>query len=144
MKELDTIGKELSRHVKTQKDLAEVIGHLSKTMLESILNAELDSHLGYEKHEKAKKRRNNTRNGYSEKTLKTEHGELEIRMPRDRSASFEPAIVAKGKTRLDGFEDTILTLYAQGLSVRQIRETIRDLYHGAEISTESYLMSLMQ
>ena len=63
MKELDTIGKELSRHVKTQKDLTEVIGHLSKTMLESILNAELDSHLGYEKHEKAKKRRNNTRNG---------------------------------------------------------------------------------
>ena len=136
MKELDTIGKELSRHVKTQKDLAEVMGHLTKTMLESILNAELDSHLGYEKHEKAKKRRNNTRNGYSEKTLKTEHGELEIRMPRDRSASFEPAIVPKGKTRLDGFEDTILTLYAQGLSVRQIQETIRDLYHGAEISTD--------
>ena len=68
MKELDTIGKELSRHVKTQKDLTEVIGHLSKTMLESILNAELDSHLGYEKHEKAKERRNNTRNGYSEKS----------------------------------------------------------------------------
>ena len=144
MKELDMIGKELSRHVKTQKDLTEVMDHLTKTMLESILNAELDSHLGYEKNEKAKKHRNNTRNGYSEKTLKTKHGELEIRMPRDRSASFEPAIVAKGKTRLDGFEDTILTLYAQGLSVRQIRETIRDLYHGAEISTESYLMSLMR
>ena len=141
MKELDMIGKELSRHVKTQKDLTEVMDHLTKTMLESILNAELDSHLGYEKNEKAKECRNNTRNGYSEKTLKTEHGELEIRMPRDRSASFEPAIVPKGKTRLDGFEDTILTLYAQGLSVRQIRETIRDLYHGAEISTESYLMS---
>ena len=136
MKELDMIGKELSRHVKTQKDLTEVMGHLTKTMLESILNAELDSHLGYEKNEKAKERRNNTRNGYSEKTLKTEHGELEIRTPRNRSASFEPALVAKGKTRLAGFEGTILTLYAQGLSVRQIRETIRDLYHGAEISTD--------
>ena len=136
MKELDMIGKELSRHVKTQEDMTEVMGHLTKTMLESILNAELDSHLGYEKNEKAKERRNNTRNGYSKKTLKTEHGELEIRMPRDRLASFEPAIVAKGKTRLDGFEDTILRLYAQGLSVRQIRETIRDLYHGAEISTD--------
>ena len=113
MKELDMIGKELSRYVKTQKDLTELMDRLSKTMLESILNAELDSHLGHEKNKKAKERRNNTRNVYSEKTLKTEHGELEIRRPCDWSASFESAIVPKGKTRLNGFWGMILTLYTR-------------------------------
>ena len=64
MKELDTMIKELSRRAKTQEDLSEIIGHLTKTVIENVLNAELDSHLGYEKDEKAQVRRKNTRNGY--------------------------------------------------------------------------------
>ena len=136
MKDIENIGKELSRNIKTQQEMTEVIGQLIKSMMEGILNAELDSHLGYEKNEKAAQRRKNTRNGYSAKTLKTDYGDLAIQTPRDRDASFEPLIIPKGKTRLDGFEDTILTLYEQGMTVRQIQQTIRELYHGAEISTE--------
>ena len=136
MKDIENIGKELSRNIKTQQEMTEVIGQLIKSMMEGILNAELDSHLGYEKNEKASQRRKNTRNGYSAKTLKTNYGDLAIQTPRDRDASFEPMIVPKGKTRLDGFEDTILTLYEQGMTVRQIQQTIKELYHGAEISTE--------
>ena len=136
MKDIENIGKELSRKIKTQQEMTEVIGQLIKSMMEGILNAELDSHLGYQKNEKASQRRKNTRNGYSAKTLKTDYGDLAIQTPRDRDASFEPLIIPKGKTRLEGFEDTILTLYEQGMTVRQIQQTIKELYHGAEISTE--------
>ena len=136
MKDIENIGKELSGKIKTQQEMTEVIGQLIKSMMEGILNAELDSHLGYQKNEKAAQRRKNTRNGYSAKTLKTDYGDLAIQTPRDRDASFEPLIIPKGKTRLEGFEDTILTLYEQGMTVRQIQQTIKELYHGAEISTE--------
>ena len=90
MKDIENIGKELSRNIKTQQEMTEVIGQLIKLMMEGILNAELDSHLGYEKNEKASPRRKNTRNGYSAKTLKTHDGDLAIQTPRDRGASFEP------------------------------------------------------
>jgi putative transposase len=132
--DLESIGKELSKHVKTQKDLSEVTGQLMKTILESALNAELEDHLGYEKHDKSKSRKQNTRNGYSKKTIKGELGELELKTPRDRQASFEPTIIPKGKTRLEGFEDTILALYARGMTTRDIQGAIKELYNGAEIS----------
>ena len=135
MKKLEKIGKELSKGVKTQKDVMDIVGRLTKSLLESSLNGELDSHLGYEKNNKSqKRRRKNTRNGYSSKTLKTERGDIEIQSPRDRESSFEPLIIPKGKTRLEGFEDTILALYSRGMTTRDIQEAIKDLYHGAEIS----------
>jgi len=132
--DIDQLGKELAQHVKTQKDLSDITGKLMKVVLESALNAELDGHLGYEKNEKSESRKSNTRNGFSKKTVKGDKGELEIKTPRDREASFEPKIVAKGKTRLEGFEDNILALYARGMTTRDIQEAIKDLYHGAEIS----------
>ena len=101
---MSTLEKELAKGVKTQKDLAEITSQLMKVILESSLNAEMDCHLGYSKHDKAKHPRQNTRNGFSNKTLKSEAGELDIKTPRDREASFEPKIVPKGKTRLEGFE----------------------------------------
>ena len=134
MKRLEKIGKELSKGVKTQKDVMDIVGRLTKSLLESTLNGELETHLGYEKNEKSQKRRKNTRNGYSSKTLKTERGDIEIQSPRDRESSFEPLIIPKGKTRLEGFEDTILALYSRGMTTRDIQEAIKDLYHGAEIS----------
>ena len=109
--------------------MTDVLGRLVKLMMEGILNAKLDSHLGYQKNEKAAQRRENTRNGHSAKILKTHYGDLTIQTPRDRDASFEPMIMPKGKTRLDGFEDTILTLYEQGMTVRQIQQKIKELYH---------------
>ena len=132
--DIDTLGKELAKHVKTQQDLSEVTGRLMKVILESALNAELDTHLGYGKHKKSESRKANTRNGYSSKTIKSEKGEMEIQIPRDRRASFEPKIVPKGKTWLEGFEDNILSLYARGMTTRDIQEAIKELYHGAEIS----------
>ena len=113
-----------------------MIGHLTKTLLESALNSELDSRLGYEKHEKGEEHRANTRNGYSTKTVKTDCGDLEIQTPRDWGAWFEPAIIPKGKTRLEGFEGTILARYSRGMTVRQAQDAIKELYHGVEISTE--------
>lgn len=132
--DLETIGKQLAKGVKTQADLKDVTGKLMKIILESSLNAELDEHLGYEKNEKADKRRNNTRNGSYKKTVKGDHGETQITVPRDREASFEPKIVPKGKTRLEGFENNILALYARGMTTRDIQASIKELYNGAEIS----------
>ncbi len=132
--DIKTIGKELAKSVKTQKDLSDITGQLMKVVLETALNAEMDDHLGYERHEKSETRKSNTRNGYSRKTIKGEKGEVELQVPRDRSASFEPQVIPKGKTRLEGFEDSILTLYARGMTTRDIQGAIKDLYHGAEIS----------
>lgn len=132
--DINSIGKELAKGVKTQADLKEVTGQLMKVILESALNTELDEHLGYEKNEKASSRRLNTRNGKSKKTVKGDHGETEIEIPRDREASFEPQIVPKGKTRLEGFEDNILALYARGMTTRDIQGAIKELYNGADIS----------
>lgn len=132
--DINSIGKELAKGVKTQADLKEVTGQLMKVILESALNTELEDHLGYEKNEKASSRRSNTRNGKSKKTVKGDHGELEIEVPRDREASFEPKIVPKGKTRLEGFEDNILALYARGMTTRDIQGAIKELYNGADIS----------
>jgi len=132
--DIESIGKELAKKVKTQKDLSEITGKLMKVVLEAALNAELDDHLGYEKNEKAETRKSNTRNGFSQKIIKGEKGEIEISTPRDREASFEPKIIPKGKTRLEGFEDNILALYARGMTTRDIQGAIKDLYNGAEIS----------
>ena len=132
--DLQEIGKELAKGVKTQSDLKKVTGQLMKSILESALNAELNEHLGYNKNEKAEVPRPNTRNGHSLKTVKGDHGEVELEVPRDRNASFQPLVVPKGKTRLEGFENTILTLYARGMTTRDIQEAIKDLYNGAEIS----------
>ncbi len=132
--DLELIGKELAKGVKTQADLKEVTGELVKVILESALNTELDDHLGYEKNDKAESRRKNTRNGHTSKTVKGDHGAVELQIPRDRDSSFDPKIVPKGKTRLEGFEDNILALYARGMTTRDIQAAIKELYKGAEIS----------
>jgi len=132
--DIESIGKELAKQVKTQKDLSDITGQLMKVVLEQALNSELDEHLGYAKNEKSETRKRNTRNGFSKKTIKGEKGELEINIPRDREASFEPKVIPKGKTRLEGFEDNILALYARGMTTRDIQGAIRELYSGAEIS----------
>lgn len=127
------IGKALGKKVKTQADLKDITSKLMKAILETALNAELDDHLGYGRHEKSETRKANTRNGKSSKTLKGDHGELVLEVPRDRDSSFAPQIVPKGKTRIEGFEDQILALYARGMTTRDIQEVLKDMY-SAEIS----------
>jgi hypothetical protein len=87
----------------------------------SALGAELTDHLGYEKGDPAGRGKGNSRNGTSSKTVLTEDGEVEIAVPRDRAGSFEPQLIAKGQTRFDGFDDKILSLYARGMTVREIQ-----------------------
>jgi transposase-like protein len=101
---------------------------LKKALLERALGAELTHHLGYEKGDPAGRGTGNSRNGSYPKTVLTEDGAVDIEVPRDRNSTFEPQIVPKGETRLDGFDDKIISLYARGMTVREIQGHLRELY----------------
>ena len=98
-----------------------LLKRLTKRVLERAMGAELADHLGYEKHDPAGYRSGNSRNGATSKTLKGNFGTMEIETPRDRAATFEPKIVAKGQTRFTGFDDKIISMYARGMSTREIQ-----------------------
>ena len=104
---------------------------LTKITIEAALNAELDDHLGYEKHVQSDNP--NSRNGYSTKTLKTGDGQFEIDTPRDRDGSFEPQLVKKQQTRFISMDDKIFSLYAKGMTTREIAATFKEMY-GADVS----------
>jgi putative transposase len=108
---------------------------LKKALLERALGAELSVHLGYEKGDPAGRGTGNSRNGTSAKTVLTEDGELELSVPRDRNGTFEPLIVPKGERHLDGFDDRIVSLYARGMTVREIQGHLQELY-GIEVSPD--------
>jgi putative transposase len=110
-----------------------LLKQLTKAVLERVLNEELTEHLGYEKHDPAGRNSGNSRNGSSRKTLKGEFGELDLETPRDRSGTFEPKMVAKGQTRFTGFDDKIISMYARGMSTRQIQGHLEEMY-GVEVS----------
>ena len=110
-----------------------LLKQLTKRLIERALEAEMAEHLGHGKHEPVANPAGNARNGRSKKTLKGEFGELPIEIPRDRLASFEPQLVPKHQTRWAGFDDKILSLYARGMSVRDIQAHLEDMY-GAEVS----------
>jgi len=131
--ELEALAKGLAKNIKSQKDLGEFTSQLMKMAVETALGAEMEEHLGYSPGERSTSRRNNHRNGSSKKRLIGEHGEVEITTPRDRDGSFEPKIVGKRQTRLTQFDDQILTLYAKGMSTRDIVATFQEMY-GAEVS----------
>ncbi len=110
-----------------------LLKQLTKRLIERALEAEMAEHLGHGKHEPVANPAGNARNGRSKKTLKGEFGELPIEIPRDRLASFEPQLVPKHQTRWAGFDNKILSLYARGMSVRDIQAHLEDMY-GAEVS----------
>jgi len=125
---LKAMAAELAKDIKTEADLNALSAELLKLTVETALNAELTEHLGYNKHGDSKPARGNARNGSTPKTLKGQHGEVEILTPRDRDGSFEPQIVRKNQTRLTRMDDQILTLYAKGMSTREIVETFKEMY----------------
>ncbi|VAW67470.1 Mobile element protein [hydrothermal vent metagenome] len=124
--DIQALAAQAAKNIKSEHDLNEFKHLLTKMTLEAALNAELDEHLGYDKHDKAAT--GNTRNGYSSKTLQTEDGQFELQTPRDRNNDFEPSIVKKKQRRFISMSDKILFLYAKGMTTREIVETLRELY----------------
>jgi putative transposase len=110
-----------------------LLKQLTKKLVERALEAEMAEHLGHARHEPVANPTGNTRNGKSRKTLKGEFGELPIEVPRDRHGSFEPRLIAKHQTRWTGFDDKILSLYARGMTVREIQSHLQEMY-GTEVS----------
>jgi putative transposase len=131
----ELIDELLKDYANPQDVLAEggLLKQLTKAVIERCLEAELDTHLGYAKHVRTGNATLNRRNGHSQKTLKGEQGQVEIEVPRDRQGSFEPQLVQKGQTRLDGFDDKIIALYARGMTTRDIQAQLHELY-GVEVS----------
>lgn len=106
-----------------------ILEQLTKRVMERALQAEMTYHLGHEKHGRVANASGNTRNGTSKKTLKGKNGSLPIAIPRDRDGSFEPQLVEKHQTHWQGLDDSIISLYARGMSVREIQGHLKELYH---------------
>lgn len=112
---------------------AGLLKQLTKKVAERALNAEMEQHLGYAKHAPEGKNSGNSRNGKSTKTVRSVHGEIDLDIPRDRNGSFEPKLVKKGEKQLNGFDDRIISLYARGMTTRDIQAHFEEAY-GVEVS----------
>jgi transposase-like protein len=113
-----------------------LLGRLAKVVLESALDGEMDAHLGYRKHDPAGGGSGNSRNGRRAKTVLTETGPVEISVPRDRDASFDPVIVPKRARRLGGIDDMVISLVAKGLTTGEVQAHLAEIY-GAQVSRET-------
>lgn len=121
MEELENIDfKELAKNCKNQNDLTTLTKHFMKNMIENMLKSELDEHI--ENSDKS------TKNGYYKKNVKSSSGEIELNIPRDRDSEYQPLIVPKGKTTISGIDDKIISLYARGMSQRDIEKQIKEMY----------------
>lgn len=109
-------------------DIKSMIRDLVGDTIQGMLDGELTNELGYEKNDADNKDTDNSRNGYSRKTLRSEYGEVDINVPRDRKGEFEPQIVKKNQTDISGIENQIISMYAKGMSNRDIEDHLRDLY----------------
>ena len=118
------------------EDMQDALRDIFGTMFEAMLQGEMNSHLGYNTNEHGYKETSNRRNGYTHKNLKTSMGEVEIDSPRDRDGSFDPQLIPKRSKDVSGIEDKVLSMYAKGMSQRDIADTIEDIY-GFEISHET-------
>jgi putative transposase len=133
--DLTLIDKLLADYKKPEDIIGEngLLKQLTKALLERAMQAEMTEHLGYEKHAPAGNNSGNSRNGKTTKALKGDFGELPLETPRDRNGTFEPKIVAKGQTRFTGFDDKIVSMYARGMSTREIAGHLEEIY-GVEVS----------
>jgi transposase-like protein len=126
MKPEDLLNEDFLKQFKTGSELTSFIEQLHKRGVEKILEGELDAHLDYAKHQKSNN--SNSRNGYGTKTIKTNLGETQIQVPRDRDSSFNPMLIKKRENVADGVENIIISLYAKGMSTTDIEEQIREIY----------------
>jgi len=132
--ELKKLLKE--KGVKSLDDFNAFMREISKEVVETILEGELTDHLGYEKHDQKTKATDNARNGFTPKTVKSKFGEIDLDVPRDRKSDFEPQVVKKRQKDISGLEEKIISMYAKGMTTRDIQAHIKDLY-GYEISPET-------
>jgi transposase-like protein len=132
--ELKKLLKE--KGVKSLDDFNAFMREVSKEVVETLLDGELTDHLGFEKHDQKAKATENTRNGYTPKIVKSKFGEIDLDVPRDRKSDFEPQIVKKRQKDISGLEEKIISMYAKGMTTRDIQAHIKDLY-GYEISPET-------
>ena len=135
--EKDAITKAIDVLIEEGADVSKLfeegglLKQLTKRLVEKALHSEMDNHLGYNKYDRSDS--DNSRNGISQKSLITDNGVIRVDIPRDREASFEPALIAKRQTRINGLDNKILSLYAKGMSLSDIQLQIQELY-GAEVS----------
>ena len=129
--EIKEFAEKLAKNLESPTDLSNLTSQLVKMTAEAALGAEMEAHLGYAKDERSDN--SNARNGYSKKILKGNHGEVQISTPRDREGSYNPILVGKRQTRLTEFDDQIISLYARGMSTRDIADAFEDMY-GAKVS----------
>ncbi len=130
------IDKLLAEHGHRPEDITGENGllkQLTKALLDRAMQAELTDHLGYEKHDRVGYNSGNSRNGKTKKKLKTDEGEIEVATPRDRNGTFAPKIIEKNQTRWTGFDDKILSMYARGMTTREIQGHLQEIY-GVDVS----------
>ena len=125
--------------IKNSLDVESFLDGLLQPLMQKLLDAELDNHLEYDKYEHTKDKKTNSRNGHCKsKQVETKYGSISVKTPRDRNGSFKPVIIEKGQTRLTGFEDKCISLYAKGMSLRDIEKILKDLY-GVNISKDEIM-----
>lgn len=125
--------KELAKECDTVEDVHNMLKNLFKDTLQQIFEAEMEDHLGYNKHSLEGNNTGNSRNGYSKKTIQTKLGKTDIEIPRDRNGDFEPRVIKKYETTSNDLEDQIIAMYAKGMSTRDIEGHMRDIY-GIDVS----------
>ena len=135
MKQEDLLNEEFLKKFKTREEFDEFFSSLYKRGVETMLQGELESHLGYKKNA-LRPSKENARNGYTSKRLKSEHGELQINVPRDRAGDFEPQLVPKRSGITQGIENLVISLYAKGMSNSDIEDELREIY-GFNLSTST-------
>ena len=131
-KEMELV-KLLVADCRSTGDIQEKLKKLFAGTIEQMLEVEIDEHLGYEKNSLLGNNSGNSRNGYGKKIIKSDYGDCEIAVPRDRNGEFEPRIIEKRQTRTDEIEQKIMTMYAKGMSQRDIEDTLKEIY-GSDIS----------
>lgn len=135
------VAKEQIRQIITENkidsvaDVYALLRDSFKDILQELMEAEMDATLGYEKNQKGDLGTANKRNGYSTKTLKSQYGEFPVDIPRDRNGEFEPKLIPKYQRDISGIEEKVISLYARGMSTRDIHDQLQELY-GIELSAE--------
>ena len=127
---------------KDAQDVQDMLKDLLGDTLQGMLEAELDQSLGYSKYDYRNKETDNSRNGYSKKTVVSSMGDIDLDIPRDRNGEFQPQIVKKNQTDISNIEDQVLSMYAKGMTTRQISDTLEDIY-GFEASEGICTMSMV-